>query len=295
MSRLLSVALGQITSRPYSADANRELTVATARDAFARGADLVVLPELIVPSYAADRGRLLAVAEPLDGPTVEAWTQAASAGGGWIAGGFCERDGDLLYNSAVVVGADGVALHYRKLHPFREEKHAFAPGDLGLPVAELPFGRVGLCVCYDLRFVETVRVLALAGAELICVPTAWVTGFDSERWDERGLAPQAHGALLQANLSQVFIACASQVGVVNGLELLGSSLIADPLGKPQLGPFPGDRPHVDLASIDLDAVERAQVRDPLIRPREDRRTDVYALSPVDQRGVTALQVGGELP
>lgn len=294
MSRLVSVALGQITGRPYSATENRELTLATARDAFARGADLVVLPELIVPSYGADRARLLAVAEPLDGPTVEAWTQAAARGGGWIAGGFCERDGDLLYNSAVIVGADGIALHYRKLHPFREEKHAFAPGDLGLPVAELPFGRVGLCVCYDLRFVETVRVLALSGAELICVPTAWVTGFDSERWDERGLAPQAQGALLQANLSQVFIACASQVGVVDGLELLGSSLVADPLGKSQLGPFPGDRSHVDLTSIDLDAVERAQVRDPLIRPREDRRTDVYALSPVDQPHMTALQVGGEL-
>jgi predicted amidohydrolase len=294
VSRLVSVALGQITSRPYSAIENRELTLATAQDAFARGADLVVLPELIVPSYGADRERLLAVAEPLDGPTVEAWTQAAARGGGWIAGGFCESDGDVLYNTAVIVGAGGVALHYRKLHPFREEKHAFAPGDLGLPVAELPFGRVGLCVCYDLRFVETVRVLALAGAELICVPTAWVTGFDAERWDERGLAPQAQGALLQANLSQVFIACASQVGVVDGLELLGSSLVADPLGKAQLGPFPGDRSHVDLTSIDLDAVERAQVRDPLIRPREDRRTDIYALSPVDQPHMTALRVGGEL-
>jgi N-carbamoylputrescine amidase len=295
VSRLLRVALGQITSRPYRAGENRELTLATMRDAFARGAELVVLPELIVSSYGADRARLLDVAEPLDGPTVQAWTRAAAAGGGWIAGGFCERDGELLYNTAVVVGPRGVALHYRKLHLFREEKNAFAPGDLGLPVAELPFGRVGLCVCYDLRFVETVRVLALSGAELICVPTAWVTGFDAERWDERGLAPQAHGALLQANLSQVFIACASQVGIVDGLELLGSSVIADPLGKLQLGPFSGSAPHVDLASIDLDAVERAQVRDPLIRPREDRRTDVYALSPVDQGALTAHRVGDELP
>lgn len=282
MSRPLGVALAQITSRPYEADENRELTLDTARQAFGRGAQLVVLPELIVPSYAADRERLAAVAEPLDGPSTRAWRELAAEAGGWIAGGFCERDGDLLYNTAVVVGPDGVELHYRKLHLFREEKNAFAPGDLGLPVATLPFGRVGLCVCYDLRFVETVRLLALGGAELICVPTAWVTGFDAERWDDRGLAPQAHGALLQANLSQVFIACASQVGVVGELEFLGSSLIADPMGKLAAGPLSGTETALEVAEIDLEAVERALVRDPLIRPREDRRTDVYDLSEIGQ-------------
>jgi N-carbamoylputrescine amidase len=278
VSRPLTLALAQITSRPYDAEWNRQLSLAKARESFAQGAQLAILPELFVSSYGADRERLLDVAEPLDGPTVRAWTELAAEAGGWIAGGFCEREGDLLFNTAVIVGPEGVALHYRKLHPFREEKHAFAPGDLGLPVATLPFGRVGLCVCYDLRFVETVRLLALAGAELICVPTAWVTGFDAERWDHRGLAPQAHGALVQANLSQVFIACASQVGSAGGLEFLGSSLIADPMGKLVAGPMSGVEEGLEVAAVDLGAVERAQVRDPLIRPRDDRRTDVYDLS-----------------
>ena len=112
----------------------------------------------------------------------------------------------------MVVGPDGVELHYRKLHLFDTEKQAFAPGDLGLPVVELGFGVVGLCVCYDLRFVETARALALQGAELILVPTAWLTGFDQVRWRDDGLAPQAQGAVLQANLNQSFIACASQAG-----------------------------------------------------------------------------------
>jgi N-carbamoylputrescine amidase len=275
VSRPLTLALAQITSRPYDAEWNRQLSVAKAREAFAQGAQLAILPELFVSSYGADRERLLDVAEPLDGPTVRAWTELAAEAGGWIAGGFCEREGDLLFNTAVIVGPEGVALHYRKLHLFREEKHAFAPGDVGLPVATLPFGRVGLCVCYDLRFVETVRLLALAGAELICVPTAWVTGFDQERWDEKGLAPQAHGALLQANLSQVFIACASQVGVSGELEFLGSSLVADPFGKLVAGPLSGTEPGLEVATIDLAAAAEAQVRDPLIRPRDDRRTDVY--------------------
>jgi predicted amidohydrolase len=275
VKRPLAVALAQITGQPYEAGRNRELTVTTARHAFEQGAQLVILPELIVPGYVADPQRLADVAEPLDGPSTEAWTAIAAQAGGWIAGGFCERAGERLYNTAVVVGPEGVVLHYRKLHLFREEKHAFAPGDLGLPVADLPVGKVGLCVCYDLRFVEVARLLALSGAELICVPTAWVTGFDRVRWDANGLAPQAHGAQLQANLNQVFIACASQVGKVGELEFLGSSLIVDPFGKRSVGPLSGSESGMAIAEIDLAEAARAQVRDPLIQPRADRRTDVY--------------------
>jgi predicted amidohydrolase len=277
--RPLSIALGQITGRPYAAAEDREHALATARRAFDRGAGLVVLPELIVPGYVADRARLEPFAEPLDGPTTRAWRDLAAEAGGFIAGGFCEREGDRLYNTAVLVGPDGVALHYRKLHLFREEKLAFAPGDLGLPVVELPFGTVGMCVCYDLRFVETVRLMALTGAELILVPTAWAPGFDAVRWDERGMAPQANGALLQANLSQVFIACASQAGTAEMPDLLGSSILATPFGKLVAGPLPGTEEAMAVVEIDLEDSVRAQVRDPLIRPREDRRTDVYELAP----------------
>ncbi len=292
MTRPLTVALAQVTGRPYAPDENRELAVSTARRAFERGAQLVVLPELIVPGYVSDRSRLAGIAEPLEGPTTAAWHELAGEYGGWIAGGFCEREADLLYNTAVLVGPDGVAVHYRKLHPFRDEKQAFEPGNLGLPVAELPFGRVGLCVCYDLRFVEVVRLLALRGAELVLVPTAWVAGFDSERWDDRGYAPQARGALLQANLSQVFIACASQVGEAGGVEFLGSSIVADPFGKAVAGPLPAAEPALELVTIDLAQAKEAQVRDPLIRPRQDRRSDVYELSLVAE-APSETGAGGE--
>jgi predicted amidohydrolase len=276
MARAITIGLAQVTGEPYAADRDRAHSVEAAAALFDRGADLVVLPELIVPGYDVDGDRLRELAEPLEGPTVTAWIDLARHGG-WVVGGFCERDGDAIYNSAVLVGPKGVGLHYRKLHPFRKEKLAFAPGDLGLPVAELPFGRLGVCVCYDLRFVETVRILALQGAELICVPTAWMAGFDQERWNDRGLAPQAEGAILQANLNQVFIACASQAGVTAAGELIGSSILADPRGKLVVGPLPGDAEELVVAEIDLDEAERAQRRDPLITPREDRRTDVYGI------------------
>jgi N-carbamoylputrescine amidase len=277
VSREVTIALAQVTGDPYAAERNRGLTAEAATRAFSAGADLVLLPEMIVPGYVADRGRLESVAEPLEGPTVSAWRQLAAEHSGYLAGGFCERDGEALYNTAVLVGPQGVELHYRKLHLFAEEKHAFAPGDLGLPVAELPFGVVGLCVCYDLRFVETVRVLALQGAELILVPTAWLVGFDQVRWRSDGLAPQAEGALLQANLSQVFVACASQAGRRDGTEFLGSSILAGPRGELAAGPLPGTCDDIALVTIDLAEAQRAQHRSELITPREDRRTDVYGI------------------
>jgi predicted amidohydrolase len=263
---------------PYDVERNRAKSLEAAERAFALGAGLVLLPELTVPGYGADATRMRTLAEDLDGPTVAAWRRLAARHGGHIAGGFCERDGDSIFNTAVLVSGDGVALRYRKLHLFGDEKGAFTPGDLGLPVVDTALGRIGACVCYDLRFVETVRILALRGAELILVPTAWVPGFDRESWDESGMAPQAHGVLLQANLSQVFIACASQAGTMGDVHFLGSSLVADPIGRAVLGPLPRDRDEIALARIDLDQARLAQDRGGRLTPRADRRTDLYALA-----------------
>jgi N-carbamoylputrescine amidase len=275
--RELSIGIAQITARGDH-ESSRELTLEAAGTLFERGAQLVVLPELIVPGYRLDAEFQRDGSEPLDGPTIRAWQELAAGAGGYVAGGFCERDGERLYNAAVLVGAAGVLLHYRKLHTFSREREMFAPGDRGLPVARLPFGVVGLCICYDLRFVETARILALAGAELICVPTAWVAGFDQQRWDREGFSPQARGAQVQANLDQVYIACASQAGDAWGQQFLGSSIICDPYGGNPLGPLPGDRDELALATIDLDAVGQAQTRGDLINPRADRRSDVYELT-----------------
>jgi N-carbamoylputrescine amidase len=272
------VGLCQVSGEPYDADRNRAATIAAARDAFARGADLALLPELVVPGYVSDRERLAPLAEPLDGPTVGAWRELAAETGRWVAGGFCERDGDDLYNAVAVVGPEGVALHYRKLHLFAAEKHAFAPGDLGLPVADTPLGRLGVCVCYDLRFVETARILALRGADLILVPTAWLPGFDGVRFDEHGVAPQVKNAILQANLNQVFIACASQAGRHGELDFLGSSLMVDPWGKTLAGPMSHDRDGVEVVEVELAQTREAQTRIPLVEPRADRRTDVYGIA-----------------
>jgi predicted amidohydrolase len=277
MSEGLSLAVCQVSGPPYAGERNREASLAAAGEAFARGAEVVLLPELIVPGYGADPERMQALAEPLDGPTVEAWGTLAGRHGGLIAGGICERDGRSVFDSAVVVGPGGILGHYRKLHLFGEEKASFRPGDRGLPVIGTPFGRIGICICYDLRFVETVRILALRGAQLVLVPTAWLPGFDREPWDERGMASQAVGAVVQANLSQVYIACASQAGRFGNTSFLGSSLIVDPRGGIVAGPLPRDRDGIAIAHVDLGEADRAQDRSEAVLPRADRRTDVYRL------------------
>lgn len=273
----VSIGLVQVSGQPFEVDRNREVADTSAASAFEQGADLVVLPEMIIPGYVADRERLATMAEPIDGPTVEAWTDLAARFDGYVVGGFCEADGDALFNTAVAVGPEGLILHYRKIHLFDDEKLAFQPGDLGFPVVETGFGMIGVCVCYDLRFVEVVRIMALNGADLICVPTAWLPGFDQERWDENGMPPQARGAVLQANLSQVFIACASQAGEHGGRFFLGGSCLVDPYGALVAGPLSGSEFAIQVTEVDISAAKQAQVRSPLIAPRTDRRTDVYQI------------------
>jgi predicted amidohydrolase len=274
MSRPVTIGIAQITA---SGPDSLARTIDAAGELFDGGADLVVLPELIVPGYRLEREFLEQGAEPIDGAAVQAWTRLASAQGGYIAAGLCERDGERLFNTGVLVGPEGVSLHYRKLHRFAAEKDIFSAGDLGLPVAETRLGTFGLCICYDLRFVETARILALSGAELICVPTAWLPGFDQQSWDRDGYCPQARGAVLQANLDQVFIACASQAGV-DGSGFLGSSVVSDPYGAVSLGPLPGQSDELALVTVDLDQVARAHDRGAMINPRVDRRSDVYGLA-----------------
>ncbi len=92
------------------------------------------------------------------------------------------------------------------------------------------------------------------------------------------MCPQGHGAVLQANLNQVVIACASAVGQRDDLELLGASIVADPYGRLALGPLSGVADAIATVELDLDDVQQAQHRGPGIDPRLDRRTDVYGIT-----------------
>ena len=271
----LRVAVAQLDLAVGDLEGNRRATVAAIEEAAAQGAGLVVLPELASSGYRLRSAEAVAAAaETIPGPATEAWARAAREAGVVVAGGVCERAGDRFFNAVAVVGPDGLVGRYRKLHLFDEEQLLFSAGDAGLPVFDLPFGRLGVIVCYDLRFVESLRILALQGADIAAVPTAWVAGFDAEPPLDRHIE-QVQSAVVQANLDQVFVAAASRTGSDDGLRYLGSSCVIDPFGKFVLEPLGRGERRVAVVDVDLGQARAAKVRGPRIRPLRDRRTDVY--------------------
>src|SRR5207302_11329233 len=134
---------------------------------------LRVRPERATPGYACDdRAEMREFVEPATrddlGRALTGWAELARQYAMYIAGGFPEVAGDAYHNSSALIGPDGLVGVYRKVHLFYREQDLFEPGDLGFPVFDLPFGKVGLQVCYDTFFPEAARSLVLGGAELIC-------------------------------------------------------------------------------------------------------------------------------
>jgi len=136
-------------------------------------ADLVVLPELANSGYMyATPADLTPFAEPGDGsgPFLSSLRELAARLGGVIVSGLAERGHDGLYNSAAAVSAEGILQVYRKTHLFADEKLLFLPGDTGFQVFEYRGARIGMMVCFDWFFPESVRTLALRGAQIIAHP-----------------------------------------------------------------------------------------------------------------------------
>ena len=174
-----------------------------AAEAAGRGARLVVFPELFVTGYGLGP-RLRELAEPRAGASVSEVRRAAAAAGVAILVGFCERADEGPFNSAALVERDGrvLAIH-RKCHLYgATERAVFTPGD-ALTMAEMDGLRLGVLVCYDFEFPEAARALALAGAELIAVPTALMAPHD--------VVAQSLVATRAAE-NQIFVAYANRTG-----------------------------------------------------------------------------------
>ena len=227
-------------------------------------ADLLVLPELSNSGYnfeSADQA--WACSESADsGPFVSFLTEYAGRHNINIAAGVNERDGDKLYNSAVVVGPRGVLGKYRKLHLFMNEKDYFVPGDLGLPVFNLGICRIGVLICFDWSFPEVWRILMIKGADIICHPSNLVIPEKCQR-----------AVPIHAMINGVFVITANRTGAERELSYTGRSIVANPAGEVLVAASP-DREEVLVVDIDV-----AVARDKRITPRNDRladrRPDVY--------------------
>ena len=245
------------------------------RAAATDGSALVVLPELANTGYVFETAEeALALGEPVpDGASSRAWVSLARELGIHIVAGITERDGDTLFNSALVTGPQGYVGTYRKAHLWDRENLVFAKGNLGFPVFDTALGRVGVAICYDGWFPETFRQLALAGAEIVCVPTNWVPMPDQPA-GEAAMANVLHRAAAHSN--GILIACADRVGVERGQPFKGQSLIVGPRGWTIAGPASRDRPETLSAVVDLDEATRAKDLNSFNSVLRDRRADVYS-------------------
>jgi predicted amidohydrolase len=246
--------------------------------AHARGARLIVLPELCNTGYVFEsREEAFALAEPLDGgETIRVWSALAARLGLTLIAGFAERDGHVLYNSATVIGPDGVIGGYRKLHLWGEEQLFFEPGNLGVPVFNTPFGRIACAICYDIWFPEAFRLAAIAGADVLCVPTNWVP-MPGQRADLPVMANIL--AMSGAHSNGMIVAAADRVGVERGQPFLGNSLIVDSHGWPVAGPASEDAEEILVAEVSLSDARRNRQLNDFNHVLRDRRPDVYLMSP----------------
>ncbi|MFL5759422.1 MAG: nitrilase-related carbon-nitrogen hydrolase [Thermomicrobiales bacterium] len=135
-------------------------------------ADLIVFPELTLSGLVRDRIGDEQIAETIPGKATKRLTQIAAANGTYLVVGLIERADETLYNSAVLVGPEGVVGTYRKLHLSPTDQVWSAPGDLGLPTFDTHIGRIGLQIGHDVNFPEAARCLALDGADLIAWPSS---------------------------------------------------------------------------------------------------------------------------
>lgn len=186
-------------------------------------ANLFVLPELFNTGYNfVDVNEVSRLAEPSDGRTAQALIALASRKSCYIVYGFAEQAANF-YNSAALVGPDGMIGIYRKVHLYYRENIFFAPGDLGFPVFDLPFGRVGMMVCFDWFYPESARSLALQGAQVIAHPSNLVL-------------PHCPDAMITRCLeNRIFAATANRIGTEDRrgtrFRYIGKSGIVSPRGE----------------------------------------------------------------
>lgn len=249
-------------------------SIVLLEEAAARGAKLAVLPELCNTGYVFEtRAEIASLAEEIpEGPSTRAWVEAAKRLDMHIVAGITERSGELFYNSAVIVGPSGYIGRYRKVHLWGDEALYFTPGDLGFPVFDTPFGRIGCQICYDCWFPESFRLAALQGAELMCVPTNWVPipGQDPKREAMANILVMA-----AAHSNSLFIVAADRVGTERGQPFIGQSLIVAQTGWPVAGPASTDREEVLVAEINLAEARRKRNWNDFNQVLRDRRVDVY--------------------
>lgn len=256
------------------------------RDAAAKGAEVISLPELYSSHYfcQSEDTDNFAYAEPLYSISFTAFSELAKELGVVIIVPFFEkRMAGIYHNSAYIIDTDGTeAGLYRKMHipddPHFYEKFYFTPGDLGFKSNQTNKGKVGVLICWDQWYPEAARLTSLKGAEVLFYPTA--IGWHPKEKSKYG--KNQYGAWMNvmkghAVANGVYVAAANRIGLekylpnTDGLEFWGASFIAGPQGE-ILAQASHDKEEILIAEVDLDLQENVRQNWPFFR---DRRIDAF--------------------
>jgi N-carbamoylputrescine amidase len=270
----LRVAAIQMEPHVGRKEANVARSLVLMAEAAKSGAQLVVLPELCNSGYVFEtREEAFELAEEIPtGASSRAWMDAARQYNLYVVAGITEREGEILYNSAVVLGPKGYIGTYRKNHLWGAENLFFEPGNLGVPVFRIGAGRIACAICYDIWFPEIFRLAALQGADLLCVPTNWVP-MPSQPEDSMVMANIL--SMAGAHSNSMFVAAADRVGVERGQPFLGNSIIVSHAGWPLAGPASADGEEILFADMNLSDARRKRSLNEFNQVLRDRRTDFY--------------------
>ncbi len=270
MNEAITVAIAQMDPHLGDVASNLHTLQEMAHTAFAHAAKLVVFPECALSGYGfASLDEARRAAEPIPGPSTQALQALCAEYQSYLVYGLLERDGDTVYNSAVLLGPEGLIGRYRKLHlPMLGVDRFITPGNEGFQVWETAIGRIGIAICYDLRFPESLRVLALKGADIIALPTNWPDGSQ--------LMPD-FVTRTRALENRVYLLACNRVGEESGFWFFGRSQIVGTGGKVLVEA--GELPEIAYAGI---TPERARQKRLILRAGEfeldtfgDRRPEWY--------------------
>jgi predicted amidohydrolase len=266
------VAAVQVAPRPLDPEWNLALVIERIHAAASLGAQVAVFPECVLSGYMLSAQEARSVAQPADGPHTGALAEACAEAGlqAAVVGTLEAVPGDRIYNTALVVGPGGLISRYRKTHlPHLGVDRFLAPGERLEPPLQLPVGRVGVLICYDLRLPEPARVLALGGAQVILVSTAWPASAQ--------LYPE-FVAQTRAAENGLYLVAANRCDEERGTRFLGASLICGPNGECLA--LAGEEETILCVDLDLDrSDDKARIQIPgeyELHLFKDRRPELYA-------------------
>ena len=200
---------------------NLQRIAARFREAAQAGASLIVFPECAVTGYCFENlAEALPFAESIPGPATEFMMKLCQEAGGFAVFGMLEREGEQVYNAAVLTGPEGILGSYRKVHlPFLGVDKYVSYGDRPFAVHSAGDVKIGMNICYDAAFPEASRTLALLGADVIALPTNWPPGAE---------CVSAHVINARAMENAVYMIAVNRVGGERGFEFIGGSRICAP-------------------------------------------------------------------